>query len=64
MLKKEKKKKTHRVFWNLIDIYIYIYIILDEQVNLIIFWLNFQKKKKEERKKVERILWISFFSSI
>jgi len=51
-----QKKKTHWLFWNLID----IYIILDEQVNLMIFWLNFQKKK-EERKKVERILWIFYF---
>ena len=52
---KRKRKQTHRLFWNLIDIYIYIYIyiyiILDEQVNLMIFWLIFFLKKKEERKK-------------
>jgi hypothetical protein len=44
----KKKKQSHRLFLNLIE-YIYIYMI--EQVNLNIFWLNFQKERKKESRK-------------
>lgn len=48
LVDEKKKKQSHRLFLNLIE-YIYIYMI--EQVNLNIFWLNFQKERKKESRK-------------